>query len=92
MTNPFRYWNWETWDWDIWTIGWVIWMAFFPVWETITSLVNDGTSSGEMLTDHLRPALISAPVLWFVALGVWLWLGIHLLVPALEAWLHNAVG
>jgi hypothetical protein len=69
------------------TIGWVVWGVYFAVWETWTSLVEM-----EMLTDHLRPVFHAMPVIWFLGLGLWVWMGIHFLAPSLEGWLARAAG
>lgn len=78
--------DWTPWDWDIWTAGWTVWAVFFFVWEVASRWFG----GKEMLTDHLRPVFLSAPVVWFIFLGIWLWLGIHLLAPTLEAWISRA--
>lgn len=82
-------WTWRSWDFDIATVGWLLWMLFFFVWEWVTSRFS---GNGEMLTDHLRPIFLSAPVIWFAAFGLWLWIGIHLLAPRLEAFLLRLLG
>ena len=80
--------NWSTWglDWATW--GWIFWILFFVVWETLTLMVG----TNQELTEHLRPVFLFAPVTWFMAVGAWLWLGIHLLWPAAEAALQQATG
>jgi len=80
-----KFWTWASWDLDWQTWGWISWLVFFPVWEALT-----GLTPNEQLTHHLRPLLLTAPVVWFLMLGLWLWLGIHMLAPALEAWLLDA--
>ncbi len=77
--------DWAAWrlDWQTW--GWIAFIAYFFVWETITQ-------GGQQLTNHLRPVFLSVPFIWFVALGVWLWLGIHLLAPTLEEWILRSAG
>jgi len=79
--------DWSVWTLDIWTKGWVLWIVFFVVWETLT--LRAGT--GQELTQHLRPIFLSVPVVWWVAVGLWLWIGVHLLAPSLEDWLLRAV-
>lgn len=81
-----RYRDWMPWDWDVWTIGWVAWMAFFFLWE----VASRRWGGKEMLTDHLRPVFLSEPLVWFIAFGLWLWIGVHLLVPTLESWIVRA--
>lgn len=84
-----RFADWRPWDLDVWTTGWAAWMLFFFVWEALSRVYG----GKEMLTDHLRPIFLSQPPIWFIAFGLWLWLGIHLLVPTLESWLiRSAAG
>ena len=78
MTKLF---SWKSWDLDIWTVGWACFLLFFFVWEYLSGRFGDGR---EMLTDHLRPVFDSAPVTWYMAMGLWLWLGPHFLFPSLE--------
>jgi len=72
--------DWSAWSLDIWTKGWIAWLVFFVVWETLALRAGDG----QELTQHLRPIFLSVPVVWWIAFGLWLWVGIHLLAPALE--------
>jgi hypothetical protein len=72
--------NWGVWHLDGWTTGWLAWILFFVIWETLA--LRAGT--GQELTQHLRPIFLSAPVVWWVAFGLWLWVGVHLLAPAIE--------
>jgi hypothetical protein len=72
--------NWSVWELDGWTTGWLVWILFFVVWETLS--LRAGT--GQELTQHLRPVFLSAPVVWWVFFGLWLWIGVHLLAPAIE--------
>lgn len=71
-------WTWRTWDWDITTILWALWFAYFIALETLTLL----TGSNEELTEHLRPVFLSAPITWFIGVGIWLWLGFHFFLEA----------
>lgn len=73
--------NWSAWRLDHLTWGWILWVLFFVVWETYALKWHPG----EELTAHLRPLFLSAPVIWWFTLGLWLWVGIHLLAPAWEA-------
>ena len=73
--------DWSVWQLDVWTKGWIAWLAFFIVWETLS--LRAGT--GQELTQHLRPIFLSVPVVWWVAFGLWLWVGVHLLAPSIEA-------
>lgn len=69
--------GWQAWHWDTPTLLWTLWLAWFLVQETValyTPLPVD------TLTAHLRPALVGHPLTWFLALGLWLWLGWHFLV------------
>lgn len=72
--------NWSAWKFDPWTIAWSLWILFFFVLETWT-LVN---RSHNELTAHLRPVIQFAPPVWFIALGLWLWLGLHFLVQGMD--------
>lgn len=69
-------WSWGVWELDAFTIGWIAWILFFVIWETITLI--DG--SNQELTEHLRPVFLSTPPTWFLAFGLWLWLGWHFLI------------
>lgn len=71
---------WAPWDWDYTTIGWAIFMVYFIVWEAYTGFQHER----EMLTDHLRPIFHMAPITWWLAFGLWLWLGVHFLAPSWE--------
>lgn len=55
-------------------------MAFFFIWEALSRIYG----GQEMLTDHLRPIFHAAPVTWYLAFGLWLWVGPHFLFPAFE--------
>lgn len=68
------------WDWDHMTVGWVVFMVYFFVWEAYTGLAHQR----EMLTDHLRPIFHAAPITWWLSFGLWLWLGVHFLAPSWE--------
>jgi hypothetical protein len=85
-------------DWTVWQLDWpTVWvyamgLQFFA-YEYLTSYVSPIESwRGQMVTDHLRPLFGAAPLTLYVAFGVWLWLGPHLLAPALEAWIQRASG
>lgn len=72
--------NWSAWRIDPWTIAWAAWIICFFVLETWT-LVN---RSHNELTAHLRPVIQFAPPVWFIGLGLWLWLGLHFLVQGMD--------
>lgn len=81
--------GWGTWNWDAATAAWTIWLLWFVVWESWAIL------SGQLhhtLTWHLRPPLLSHPLLWFLALGAWLWLGVHFLAPRIESDIVRSFG
>jgi len=78
---------WSSWDWDYTTVGWAIFILYFIVWEAYTGIRHEN----EMLTDHLRPIFHAAPITWWLAFGLWLWLGVHFLAPSWERGLLNAV-
>ena len=80
---------WRAWGLDAPTWGWIGWLAAFIALETwaITSEQPIHT-----LTSHLRPLFLSAPITWWIALGLWGWIGVHMLAPDLERWLIDAVG
>ena len=79
--------DWSAWRLDHLTWGWIAWIAFFVVWETYTILWHPG----EELTAHLRPVFLTHPLLWFLAFGLWVWLGVHFLWPAGERAFARAV-
>lgn len=79
--------SWATWRLDLFTWGWVAWIAFFAIWESAAIIRGDG----EALTHHLRPLFLSHPLTWWLALGAWLWLGVHMLAPAWERALLDMV-
>jgi hypothetical protein len=81
-----RYFDWSAWQMDWMTIWIAFWMVQFAVIEAL------GARSDNMVTDHLRPIFHSAPLSWWLALGVWLWLGPHMLWPAAEEALRRTVG
>lgn len=66
------------WSLDVWTWGWIVWILFFVGWETATLLSNNN----QELTEHLRPVFLSAPPVYFLTMGLWLWLGWHFLIEA----------
>lgn len=80
--------SWQAWKLDGWTWAWIFWMVWFVGVETAALI----TGSKNELTEHLRPIFLSQPVVWFIAVGLWVWLGVHLLAPPLEAWLARMVG
>jgi len=81
--------TWEAWTtWDTPTIlwlGWIVWFFALESWAIFTGLPQ------HTLTWHLRPFLLNHPLTWFMAFGLWLWLGIHFLAPSLEQWILRAV-
>lgn len=81
-------WSWDAWRLDLFTWLWVAWFGFFVVVETLALM----SGNQQELTAHLRPLFINHSLLWFVALGIWGWLGVHLLAPAVESWLISLVG
>lgn len=68
------------WTWDAWTALWSLWIVAFFVLETWT-LAN---RSHNELTAHLRPVVQFAPPVWFIFVGLWLWLGFHFLVQGMD--------
>lgn len=81
-----EFFSWSTWDFDWYTVFVLLWFLQFAVIEFI------GRNNNEMVTDHLRPIFHAAPITWWIALGVWLWLGPHMLFPALEDVIRRTVG
>jgi len=73
--------NWNSWGWDHTTAGWWGFILYFIIWEAYTGFYH----RGEMLTYHLRPLFLTAPVTWWMGVGLWLWVGVHLLAPAWES-------
>ncbi|MFI7677864.1 hypothetical protein [Actinophytocola sp. NPDC049390] len=67
--------SWDAWRVDGWTVAWAVWIVAFFVLETVTLV----TRSHNELTAHLRPVIQSAPPVWFIGLGLWLWIGQHFL-------------
>ena len=76
--------DWSAWRLDLFTWGWIVWILFFFVWESAALYAR----TGQELTEHLRPVFASQPVVWFLAVGLWLWLGVHLLA---WQWEHRIV-
>lgn len=69
--------TWQAWQADAATVAWSVWLAWFVVvetWAILTPVPMD------TLTAHLRPWFAAHPLLWFLALGLWLWVGFHFLV------------
>lgn len=81
-----RYFDWSSWELDWLTVWILVWMIQFALIEWF------GARNHNMVTDHLRPIFHAAPITWWVALGVWLWLGPHMLWPAAEEALRRTVG
>lgn len=71
---------WRAWQLDHLTWGWIVWIVFFFAWETYTLVRHPG----QELTAHLRPLFLEHPLTWWLTLGLWLWLGVHMLAPAWE--------
>lgn len=71
--------SWRAWQLDAATWAWLVWIVWFVVLETY-ALATDARH--DALTAHLRPLFIEHPLLWFVGIGVWAWLGWHLLLEA----------
>jgi hypothetical protein len=72
--------SWDAWGWDAWTAAWVVWIVWFIVVETLALWLRPG----QELTAHIRPLFVSYPLTWFLGLGLWLWLGVHFLLPHIE--------
>lgn len=88
-----RFFSGSVWDWDIPTLLNLLLVIGFLVLEFLTSQYSPILSwRGEMVTDHWRPVFHAAPVTWWIALGLWLWLGPHFLWPAAEEALRRTVG
>jgi hypothetical protein len=64
---------------------WLVWIVYFFVLETVTLLAG----TNQELTEHLRPVFLSAPLTWFIGVGVWLWLGVHFFAPSIESMLNR---
>ena len=67
--------------------AWIVWAGLFIVLETAAIILGYRYT----LTSHLRPIILSWPIIWFIMLGVWLWLGLHFMAPGLEKWLADVV-
>ena len=70
--------TWNAWALDTFTIGWIIWLAFFVIWESAGIVVGVENT----LTYHLRPLFVAHPLTWFLTVGLWAWLGFHFLIEA----------
>jgi hypothetical protein len=69
--------SWEAWRLDHYTWGWIIWIAFFFIWEFYALMTRPGTAE---LTAHLRPLFTTGGYLgpiYFITLGLWFWVLIH---------------
>lgn len=82
-----KLWSWGAWQLDPITWGWIGWLAFAAGLETVALRWYPG----QELTAHLRPVFLAYPVTWWLAFGAWLWIGVHLLAPAVERGLLNLV-
>ncbi|AYY11622.1 hypothetical protein EF847_01640 [Actinobacteria bacterium YIM 96077] len=76
--------SWSSWRLDHLTWGWILWILFFVVWETYTLWKHPG----QELTAHLRPLFQTQDLAYFLAVGLYLWLGWHFLVDGL--WINNS--
>ena len=80
--------GWTVWQFDsLFTRAWTVWALAFLILETAAVTLGYRYT----LTAHLRPLFLTWPILWFIGLGVWLWLGVHFLAPAFEGWLIDVV-
>lgn len=81
---------WYAWDWDVPTMIVLAAILGFFVYEYLTS---DATPipgwEGNMVTHHLQPVFDAAPILRWIGVGIWLWVGPHLLFPGIERWITN---
>lgn len=80
--------SWRSWQLDPITWLWIGWIVQFAVYETYGIIA---APRGDTLTEHLRPIFLSTPILWWVTVGLWLWLGVHFLAPAIERGLLELV-
>lgn len=67
--------SWEVWELNHVTIGWIVLIVAFFVWEGYSIVVHPGSE----LTWHLRPVFASYPLTWWLGFALWAWLGIHFL-------------
>jgi hypothetical protein len=72
--------SWSAWKLDPLTWAWIVWVLAFVVLETVALW----KFRGDELTAHLRPLFLSTPITWYLAFGLWLWLGVHFLAPRIE--------
>lgn len=84
---PFS--QWTSWQWDVATAAWATWLVWFLVWESWAVMTGQLEHT---FTWHLRPLLLSHPLLWFFAFGAWLWLGVHFLAPTIEVTIVRSLG
>ncbi len=68
---------WAAWRLDPATWAWIVWIAWFAAWET-WAIISPGPM--DTATAHLRPLFAEHPLTWFLAFGLWLWLGFHFLI------------
>ncbi len=80
--------DWTAWAMDHFTVGWIVWMIFFFVWE----FYGIAAGAENTLTWHLRPLFHAAPPTWYIGVAVWLWLGPHFFWPGLEERIARLVG
>lgn len=86
MPTGSAFFDWSAWKIDLMTIAIILWILAFFLIEVA------GARNNNMVTDHLRPIFHAAPITWWMAFGVWLWLGPHMLWPAAEEALRRTVG
>lgn len=73
--------GWSAWGWDKFTAAWTLWLVAFVILEALALWLRPG----QELTAHLRPVFLAHPLTWFVAFGMWMWLGVHFLAPSFES-------
>jgi hypothetical protein len=72
--------RWDVWKLDPPTWAWIGWLVAFVVIEAWTLAARNG----QELTAHLRAIFLAFPLAWFLAIALWLWVGLHLLAPRWE--------
>lgn len=79
----------SAWALDAPTWGWIFWLGWFLALESWALATAQPVHT---LTFHLHPLFLTQPITWFLGVGLWLWIGVHIFAPAVEQWLIRSVG
>ncbi len=80
--------SWKAWQLDPPTLAVWVWIVWFAVWETVALARSDYYAT---FTAHLRPLFVELPLTWWIGIGLYGWLGVHIFVPALERWILEVI-